>query len=373
MLKVQVGNIFESDAQTIVNTVNCVGVMGKGIALEFKKRFPSMYKDYVSRCQEREVKLGEPYIFKRTVPPWIINFPTKDHWRSLAKVENIIRGLDYLVSKYQEWGVQSLAVPPLGSGLGQLEWMIIGPILYKYLDRMEIPVTLYAPFGTPADELEFSFLSSPNTQLTLKAPSPEWVKPAWVALAQIVHRLESQPYHWPIGRTIFQKMAYIAQYEGLPLELEYKKGSYGPYTPMLKKVVSSLINNGILKEERSGNLFEVKTGPQFDNAAITYANEIRNWESIVNRVSNLFIRTDTRQSEILSTVLYATEELRLQSSDKPSELEVINAVKEWKIRRKPPLDEKLIASTVRNLAALDWLDVKASKELPITDEEMLDI
>ena len=107
MVKVLIGDLFESKAQTWVNTVNCVGVMGKGVALEFKNRFPDMYEDYVARCKRGEVKLGRPYLFKRLVPPWILNFPTKDHWRSVANLKSIIEGLEYLLRHYKDWGIQS--------------------------------------------------------------------------------------------------------------------------------------------------------------------------------------------------------------------------------------------------------------------------
>ncbi|MDO9349856.1 MAG: macro domain-containing protein, partial [Deltaproteobacteria bacterium] len=158
MVKVLLGDLFESKAQTWVNTINCVGVMGKGVALEFKNRFPDMYEDYVTRCKRGEVKLGRPYLFKRLVPPWILNFPTKDHWRSVANLKSIIEGLKYLLSHYEEWGIQSLAVPPLGCGQGQLEWRIVGPTLYRLLSKMDIPVELYAPYGTPHEELQPEFL-----------------------------------------------------------------------------------------------------------------------------------------------------------------------------------------------------------------------
>ena len=151
MVQVIIGDMFQSKAQTLVNTVNCVGVMGKGVALEFKKRFPDMYEDYVRRCKARAVKLGQPYLYRRLVLPWILNFPTKDHWRSISRLEDIVRGLRYLEQYYKEWGITSLAVPPLGCGQGQLEWRVVGPTLYRHLKRLEIPVELYAPYGMPHD------------------------------------------------------------------------------------------------------------------------------------------------------------------------------------------------------------------------------
>ena len=110
MIKILIGDIFESKVQTLVNTVNTVGVMGKGIALGFRKRFPEMYEDYALRCERHEVQPGKPYIYRRLTPPHIINFPTKDHWRSVSKLDDIVEGLRYLQSHISEWGVTWLAV-----------------------------------------------------------------------------------------------------------------------------------------------------------------------------------------------------------------------------------------------------------------------
>ena len=139
------GNLFESNAQTLVNAVNCVGVMGKGIALEFKRRFPEMFADYEVRCSERRVKLGQPYLHRYSRPPWILNFPTKDHWRSASRLKDIVHGLEYLAQKYKEWRIESLAVPALGCGLGQLDWAAVKPVLCRHLELLDIPVELYVP------------------------------------------------------------------------------------------------------------------------------------------------------------------------------------------------------------------------------------
>jgi O-acetyl-ADP-ribose deacetylase (regulator of RNase III) len=121
-MKILIGDILGSSCQTLINTVNCGGVMGKGIALEFRERYPEMYADYVARCERGEVKLGQPYLFHALFPPQIINFPTKDHWKSLSKLDDIRRGLEYLDAHLTEWNVESLAIPPFGCGNGQLEW-----------------------------------------------------------------------------------------------------------------------------------------------------------------------------------------------------------------------------------------------------------
>jgi len=167
-----------------------------------------MYEDYVARCKRGEVKLGRPYLFKRLVPPWILNFPTKDHWRSVANLKSIIEGLEHLLKHYKGWGIQSLAVPPLGCGQGQLEWRIVGPTLYRLLGKMDIPIELYAPYGTPHEELQPEFLGEQaKAQLQEeRMADPKWVRPAWVALVEILKRIEEQPYHWPVGGHDFRRL-----------------------------------------------------------------------------------------------------------------------------------------------------------------------
>ncbi len=236
MINVLIGNIFDSKAQTLVNTVNCVGVMGAGVALEFKKRFPEYYEDYRKRCANRTVKLGFPYVYTRLDLPWIISFPTKDHWKSMTKLSDIVQGLEWIRKHYRAWGIESLAVPPLGSGHGQLEWRVVGPTLYRYLSQLEIPVELYAPYGIPDTELSPAFLGSQEAfvHVSRTVPDPKWIRPAWVALVEILRRINEEPFRKPVGHTIFQKIAYLATEEGLPTGLDFGKGSFGPFAHNLK-------------------------------------------------------------------------------------------------------------------------------------------
>jgi uncharacterized protein YwgA/O-acetyl-ADP-ribose deacetylase (regulator of RNase III) len=372
VVRVQIGNLFASQAQTLVNTVNCVGVMGKGIALEFRKRYPAMFQDYAARCQRGDVRLGRPYLYRTLVPPWILNFPTKDHWRSVARLDSITQGLEYLLRHYQEWGITSLAVPPLGCGEGQLEWRIVGPTLYRYLNQLGIPVELYAPFGTPHDELQPDFLAGaqPAPSRGRAAREPQRVEPGWVALVEILRRLEQQPYHWPTGRTLFQKIAYVATEEGLPTLLEYRRGSYGPFAPELKGIVTRLANNGLIREERLGRMLAVQVGPTFADARRAYADHLEAWDATIERVVDLFVRMDTQQAEIAATVLFAARLLQRSQKERPAEKDVLADVMRWKQRRKPQLDEGDVATAVRNLAALGWLDVQASHDLPLPADEL---
>lgn len=144
---VRQGDMMGSTMQTLINTINCVGVMGKGIALLFKEAYPEMFKDYQIRCQSKLVKIGQPYLFRISDARWILNFPTKDHWRNNSNVEYIEEGLRYLADHYREWGITSLAVPPLGCGNGGLSWETqVQPLVQRYLFPLDIPIEIYTPF-----------------------------------------------------------------------------------------------------------------------------------------------------------------------------------------------------------------------------------
>lgn len=374
MVEVLMGDIVESKAQTLVNTVNCVGVMGKGIALKFRERFPDMYKDYISRCKADQVKLGQPYLYYRLSTPWILNFPTKDHWRSIARLEDIARGMRYLIDHYKEWGITSLAVPPLGCGEGQLEWRVVGPTLYRYLSKLDIPVELYAPYGTPDVETQSSFLSQRAEPVIADAGGGSFkVKPDWVAIVEILARIEAEPYHWPIGRVAFQKIAYFATEAGLSTDLVYSQGSFGPYASTLKFKITQVVNNGLIREERLGQMFRVIVGPTFKDAREAYQKGIKEREEAIGRVVNLFLRMKTQQAEAAATVHFAAKSLAEKSGEKPSENQVLHYVMHWKQRRRPPLDEPEVAKTIRNLAALGWLKVKPSSDLPLPEETALEV
>jgi uncharacterized protein YwgA/O-acetyl-ADP-ribose deacetylase (regulator of RNase III) len=372
MVKVKIGDLFDSEAQTIVNTVNCVGIMGKGIALEFKKRFPDMFEDYVQSCKIKQVRLGRPYLFKRLLPPWILNFPTKDHWRSVSRLQDIVKGLHYLQEHYKDWGITSLAVPPLGCGYGQLEWRVVGPTLYRHLKALDIPVELYAPLDTPYEELEPSFLD--KTQgAKITREEPVRISPAWVAIVEILRRIEEEPFHRPVGRTTFQKIAYFATESGISTGLKYQRGSYGPYAPALKERITMLANNGMVREEPLGQMLAIHVGQTFGDARKVYENQIHEWEPIIEKVADLFMRMNTKQAEVAATVHFAAQERKGRPDGPPTEKEVLDSVMQWKQKRRPPLDEKEVALTVRYLNMLSWIGAKASAELPITEEDILHV
>lgn len=371
-----VGDIFESEAQTLVNTVNTVGVMGKGIALGFRKRFPEMYEDYVQRCDQHTVRLGEPYLYRRITPPNIINFPTKDHWRSVSRLSDIVKGLQYLKSHVHAWGVTSIAVPPLGCGEGRLEWRVVGPTLYRHLASLQIPIELYAPFGTPHDELQPEFLKtrevvSAKTNALDESLVPFRVEPGWIAIVAIIELVSRERYHWPIGRVSFQKVAYFATEAGIPTGLVYRRGSYGPYSDEIKQILGRLINNGLIVERKLGRMLATDVGPTYVDAKKAYERFLIQWQSQIAAVADLVVRMNTDDAEIAATVHFAAKSLRGPEGRQPSELEILQYVQNWKQRRRPPLKDTDVALAIRRLNILGWLDAKPSADLPVPEEAMI--
>ena len=149
MIEFKTGNIFAEEAEALVNTVNCVGVMGRGIALQYKKAFPGNFKAYASACKREEVRPGRMFTFETgqlTHPHYIINFPTKRHWRARSRIEDIEAGLADLVREIQERNIRSIAIPPLGSGLGKLDWAAVRERIEEILGECpDVRVTVFEP------------------------------------------------------------------------------------------------------------------------------------------------------------------------------------------------------------------------------------
>ena len=142
MLKYLKGDLLSSPAQVQVNTVNTVGVMGKGIALQFKNKYPEMFIEYQKVCEKQQLDIGKLYLWK-SPEKWILMFPTKKHWRNPSRMEYIERGLQKFVDNYERLGIESIAFPKLGCGNGGLEWSAVKPIMEKYLSPLPISIYIY--------------------------------------------------------------------------------------------------------------------------------------------------------------------------------------------------------------------------------------
>ncbi|MDO9326363.1 MAG: macro domain-containing protein [Methanoregula sp.] len=144
-------NIFNSRTETLVNTVNCVGIMGKGLAKEFKKHFPEMYDEYRIRCENNEIKPGQPYVWKnKTGRISVLNFPTKDHWKGKSRLEWIEYGLKFFCENYHNWDIKSIAFPALGCSNGGLDWEDVEPLMIRHLQKIhDITIEIYPPSTKP--------------------------------------------------------------------------------------------------------------------------------------------------------------------------------------------------------------------------------
>jgi len=222
------GNLLDADVDALVNTVNTVGVMGKGIALQFRRAYPEMYRDYVRAAKAGDVQLGRMHVWATkalTGPRYVINFPTKGHWRSRSRLADIDRGLVDLVRVVRELDITSLAVPPLGCGQGGLDWWDVEPRIRAALGELpEVDVVLYPPEATP-----------PSTAMRTGTERPD-MTPGRAALIHLLHRYEERALQ--VSLIEVQKLLYFLQVAGEPLRLRYLKGLYGPYADNLRHVLT---------------------------------------------------------------------------------------------------------------------------------------
>lgn len=366
MFKALIGDLFASDAQALVNTVNCVGVMGKGVALEFKKRFPKMARDYAERCARGEVRLGEPYLYADESGARIINFPTKGHWRSSSRLADIERGLDHLAAKVAAWGVDSIALPPLGCGNGGLAWAEVGPLIHAKLQGLPLDIEVYAPYGTPKSELTQEFLSAPS-QLSLSGRGVRAAKPNpnWIALLEVLRDLQVQPYANPVGRTIFQKIAYVLTEMGVPTGFEFGKGSYGPFSGDMKAALHDFANRNWLQEAQLGKMIAFRVSDQYEKDRRKLVAEIEHHRRKIDKTVDLFSRIkSTEQAEEVATIIYACRWIKARKPGSiVTEQSILDYVLEWKPSWQSEAKRDAVAGAIRNLVLLNWVKAEISEAM----------
>lgn len=232
MIELTSGDILKDDSDAIVNTVNCVGVMGRGIALQFKNAWPENFKAYEAACQRGEVQPGRMFIHdtqRLTSPRYIINFPTKRHWRGRSRIQDIDAGLEALVRDVARLGIRSVAIPPLGSGLGGLDWSDVRPRIEAAMQALpDVRVRLYEPKGAPrADQMQHS----------REVPR---MTAGRAALVELMNRYTQGLLDPAISLLEVHKLMYFMQTAGEPLRLHYVKAPYGPYAENLRHVLQKI-------------------------------------------------------------------------------------------------------------------------------------
>ena len=232
MIEYKTGDVLAEDAEALVNTVNCVGHMGKGIALQFKKAWPDNFKAYARACKDGEIEPGRMFVFETgglTNPRYIINFPTKRHWRGKSRMEDIEAGLEALVEEIRKRRISSIAVPPLGAGLGGLRWADVQPSIEEALSSLEdVDVIVFQPRGTPAEGVGARVAARPA------------MTPGRAALVGLIDRYLGGLLDTTITLLEVHKLMYFMQEAGEELRLRVKKGPYGPYAENLRHVLSEM-------------------------------------------------------------------------------------------------------------------------------------
>ena len=367
MFRALIGDLFASRAQTLVNTVNCVGIMGKGVAEQFKLRFPAMFEDYKTRTNRKAVQLGEPYLYRDQSGAQIINFPTKGHWRSPSRIADIERGLDYLAAHAANWGITSVALPPLGCGNGGLEWSEVGPLIYRKLHRLPIDVEVYAPYSTPKQQLTEEFLSAPS-QMSLegKGRRHKPLQSEWVVLLEVLRELEAQPYANPVGRTIFQKISYVVTEMGVPTGFQFGRGSYGPFSGDVKLALHDFANRNWLHEQQLGRMIALRVTPQYAKDRNQFKEQIDRYQKKIDKAVDLFSRIkSTEQAEEVMTVFFAARQLKqAKKNGELAEHDLQDYILDWKKSWRTDDKREALASAIRNLILLGWLQLKISEDAP---------
>ncbi|WP_031434356.1 type II toxin-antitoxin system antitoxin DNA ADP-ribosyl glycohydrolase DarG [Methylomarinum vadi] len=232
MIEFTSGDILRADAEAIVNTVNCVGVMGRGIALQFKKAWPENFTAYAIACKNKQVQPGKMFVFdtgQLVNPRYIINFPTKRHWRGASRMEDIEAGLEALVQTIKEKNIQSIAIPPLGSGLGGLDWNQVRQLIEKNLSVLsDVRVLIYEPKGSPSNDTMAHNRAVPK------------MTAGRAVLIELIQRYLSGLLDPTVSLIEVHKLLYFMQEAGEPLRLKFKKAHYGPYAENLRHVLNAI-------------------------------------------------------------------------------------------------------------------------------------
>src|SRR5712692_4328982 len=230
MIELTHGDILQADTEALVNTVNCVGVMGRGIALQFRKAFLENFKAYEAACERGEVRPGKMLVFETgrlTGPRYIINFPTKRHWKGKSRMEDIEAGLTALTDEIRKRGIRSVAVPPLGCGLGGLDWNEVRPRIVRAFEQLPgVRALLFEPTGAPKPEEMVKELRAPK------------MTPGRAVLIELMSRYLEAVMDPFVTLLEIHKLMYFMQEACENLRLKYEKAPYGPYANNLRHVLS---------------------------------------------------------------------------------------------------------------------------------------
>ncbi len=343
VITVQGDLLKQYDVDAVVNTVNCVGVMGKGIALQFKKKWPENFKAYANGCESGIVKPGKMFIFNLgalATPRYIVNFPTKNHWKGKSQVEFIQDGLKDLIDQIKILKISSIAVPPLGCGNGGLDWQQVKPVIINAFSTIpDVEVRLFEPVATPI---------ASDMLVNTKRPR---MTPGRAAILKVLDTYRELNYG--LSKIEVQKLAYFLQEAGENLSLQFVKHEYGPYAHNLNHVLNSMdghfiygVGDGVAEAEITPDEKALEEAEIFINSM-----EHHDLHAHVFSVAKLIEGFQSPFGmELLATVHWVATNEQADTLDK-----AVKAVMAWNERKSRLMKKEHIKAARDRLLELSWI------------------
>ncbi len=341
---VRKGNLLEADAEALVNTVNTKGVMGKGVALQFKRAFPDNYKAYRAACEAGEVQLGRMFVTggRLVNPRLIVNFPTKGHWKSRSRLQDIDAGLKDLRRVVEDNDVKSLAMPPLGCGLGGLAWSDVRPMIEAALGDLPTKVIVFEPMGAPAPER----MVDRRKRLRMT--------PGRAAFIGLLDR-----YLMPgesASPLVVQKLLYFLQEAGEPLKLTFSKQRYGPYADQVRHAVLGMEGQFVTGFGDGTGSGDIRLLPAARTKAAPLLAEYPETSARFARVADLIKGFETPYGlELLSTTHWVAKHEGAKDPGHAAEL-----VRAWSARKGRLFTTDHITTAWEQLRVKGWLPQDAA-------------
>ena len=348
MIEWKTGDILQADAEAIVNTVNTVGVMGKGIALQFKQAYPEMFAEYQKLCKTGQLQVGQMHVFDRGImlnPRYIINFPTKEDWRAPSKISYITDGLEALIKELQARDIQSIAIPPLGCGSGGLDWSEVKPLIEQAIVRLpQIRALIYAPQAELA-----------RTPFKTTVSRPE-MSPSRAKVLRVLKRYTELGYELTLIE--IHKLLYFLQEAGEPLRLRYTKGTYGPYADNLRFVLQAFeghFTKGFTNSRNTpratiellpGALQEADQVLESQTADEAAMARLRHVERLIEGYESPY------GMELLASVHWVIKHDSIDSTDAQA---IIGAIQGWNARKHKVMQPAHIEQAWQRLISQNWL------------------
>lgn len=336
-------NIFDINVEAIVNTVNCVGIMGKGLALQFKQFYPENFKAYQKACRQGKVQPGHIFVFETGTfgnPKYILNFPTKRHWKENSRLEDIQLGLKDLIKTIKRFSIKSIAIPPLGCGNGRLDWSTVHQLILDAAREINpATITIIKPqeFQTPLPQQKAEPKITRSRALFIK----------------LIERYKKA--HYVLSLIEIQKLAYFLQEAGEPLKLKFEKAHYGPFANNLNKVLDRMESHFI----RGFKITDPKPTQEISliNSAIEVANTaLQDDKEALKRLETVEDLIEGFQSpyglELLATVHWIVHH---ETPNASKVTEAIDLIHQWNLSKKIRFSPQHIETTWNHLSKLNWI------------------